>query len=149
VGLTPYLVDKSVLARLHLDPVAQVVTPLLAQGLGATCDVVELEIGFGARSASELAAVRTQRAALYVHLPMPDEVWARALHVHEALAARGYHRAAGVPDLLIAATAERAGAVVLHYDRDFDLIAEVTGQHVQWVVPPGAAGSARARGVQT
>ncbi|MHB8246485.1 MAG: hypothetical protein ACYDGN_14275 [Acidimicrobiales bacterium] len=40
--------------------------------------------------------------------------------------------------LLIAAAAEAAGLVVLHYDRDFELIAEVTGQPVEWVVPAGA-----------
>ncbi len=44
------------------------------------------------------------------------------------LAQRGQHRAAKVPDLLIAAIAEFAGLTVLHVDKDFDLIAEVTGQ---------------------
>jgi predicted nucleic acid-binding protein len=42
-------------------------------------------------------------------------------------------------DLLIAATAERHGVTVLHYDADYDLIAEVTGQLTQWVVPRGSA----------
>lgn len=27
---------------------------------------------------------------------------------------------------------------MLHYDSDFDLIAKVTGQRCQWVVPAGA-----------
>ena len=40
---------------------------------------------------------------------------------------------------MIAATAERYGATVLHYDADFDVIAEVTGQPVRWVVPRGSA----------
>jgi len=42
-------------------------------------------------------------------------------------------------DLLIAATAERHQATVLHYDGDFDMIASITGQPTQWVVPPGTA----------
>ena len=56
----------------------------------------------------------------------------------EALAQRGQHRAVGLPDLLIAAVAERAGLTVLHYDADYDLVAAVTGQPARWVVPRGA-----------
>jgi len=33
-----------------------------------------------------------------------------------------------IPDLIIAATAELAGLTVLHLDKDFEIIAEVTGQ---------------------
>ena len=42
-----------------------------------------------------------------------------------------------VPDLLIAAAAEKAELILLHYDADFDLIAKLTGQPCQWVVPAG------------
>jgi predicted nucleic acid-binding protein len=52
----------------------------------------------------------------------------RAVEVITDLADRGHHRAPSVPDLLIAAIAERAGLIVLHQDKDFDLIAQVTGQ---------------------
>ena len=55
-----------------------------------------------------------------------------------ALAERGEHRGASLPDLIIAAAAERAGVTVLHYDADYDLIASVTGQPVDWVVPRGS-----------
>ncbi|MGH3527303.1 MAG: PIN domain-containing protein, partial [Pseudonocardiaceae bacterium] len=72
-------------------------------------------------------------------LPTPDEVWDRAVEVHAALAERGQHRAVAIPDLIIAAVAERHDLPVLHYDRDFEVIAEVTGQPVEWVVPPGTA----------
>jgi len=47
------------------------------------------------------------------------------------LASRGQHRAPSIPDLLIAATAERSGMVVLAVDKDFHLIAEITGQAVE------------------
>jgi predicted nucleic acid-binding protein len=57
--------------------------------------------------------------------------------VQAALVQRGQHRSAGVADLLIAATAEIEGLTVLHYDADFDLIAEITGQPCEWVVPKG------------
>ncbi|HEX5289922.1 MAG TPA: hypothetical protein VFX25_13710 [Streptosporangiaceae bacterium] len=49
--------------------------------------------------------------------------------------APGQVRAVGFPDLLVAAVAERERVTVFHYDRDFDLIAGVTGQAMQWVVP--------------
>ena len=55
----------------------------------------------------------------------------RALEVQLMLAERGQHRAASIPDLLIASCAERAGLTVLHMDKDFELIADVTGQPVE------------------
>jgi predicted nucleic acid-binding protein len=39
----------------------------------------------------------------------------------------------------VAATAERFSLVVLHYDADYDRIAELTGQPAEWVVPRGTA----------
>ena len=39
--------------------------------------------------------------------------------------------------LLVAAVAERERVTVLHYDGDYDLIAQVTGQAMHWVVPRG------------
>jgi predicted nucleic acid-binding protein len=47
-------------------------------------------------------------------------------------------RSVGLPDLLVAAVAEREHVTVLHYDADYDLVAEITGQPVRWVVPRGA-----------
>lgn len=70
---------------------------------------------------------------------MPDEVWQRALEVQAALATRSEHRGAAIPDLLIAATAERHRVTVLHYDHEYDLIASVTGQEVHWIVARGPA----------
>lgn len=55
------------------------------------------------------------------------------------LARRGQHRIS-IPDLLIAAAAESAGLIVLHYDRDFELIAQVSDLAQEWVVPRGSAG---------
>ena len=52
----------------------------------------------------------------------------RAVEVQALLAVRGQHRAPSIPDLIIAATAELAGLTVLHLDKDFELIASITGQ---------------------
>jgi hypothetical protein len=61
----------------------------------------------------------------------------RARQVHRLLASRS-QRGRKVPDLLIAAAAEQAGLTLLHYDNGFELIASVTGQICQWVVPAGS-----------
>ncbi len=62
----------------------------------------------------------------------------RALVVHRRLGERSQHRHFRLPDLIIAATAELNGATVLHYDADYDRIAEVTGQSTEWVAPKGS-----------
>jgi predicted nucleic acid-binding protein len=62
----------------------------------------------------------------------------RAMTVQALLAERGLHRAPSVADLLIAASAELTGATLLHMDKDFDLIANVTGQPVESLQHPPA-----------
>lgn len=69
---------------------------------------------------------------------MDQTVLDRATQVQDTLAARSEQRGAKITDFLIAAAAEAAGLVVLHYDHDFDLIATVTGQPTEWIVPAGA-----------
>jgi predicted nucleic acid-binding protein len=61
----------------------------------------------------------------------------RAVAVQDVLADRSQQGGAKIADLLIAAAAEAAGLVVLHYDHDFDLIADITGQPTEWIVPAG------------
>lgn len=55
----------------------------------------------------------------------------RAVELQTVLAGRGQHRAPSIPDLLIAATAELAELTILHVDKDFELIADITGQPVE------------------
>jgi predicted nucleic acid-binding protein len=73
------------------------------------------------------------------HLPCTDEVWDRAKEIQRRALFRGNHRALSMADVLIAATAERHGVTVLHYDGDYDMIAAITGQPTRWVVPAGTA----------
>ena len=82
----------------------------------------------------------TVRAALHGQRWMDVSAVAmqRALDVHRLLAARSQHRHFRLPDLIIAATAEQHGATVLHYDADYDRIAAVTGQPVEWVATKGS-----------
>jgi len=139
VAVARYLAAKSAWSRLRDPKVAALLFPLVEEGVVATCGVVELEVLYSARGASEHAQIRGERGALE-RLEMPDEVWQRAEEVQGLLARRGTHRAVSIPDLLIAATAERHGVAVLHCDHDFDLIAEVTGQGSRWIVPRGTVG---------
>jgi predicted nucleic acid-binding protein len=132
-----YLADTSALARLHRTAVAQVLAPLVEAGAVATCGVVEFELSWATMSSAEFDQLRADRDAGYEWLATHDEDWRRALEVQASLWRSGRMRAAGFPDLLIAAVAERERVTVMHYDGDYDLIAQVTGQPTQWVVPRG------------
>jgi hypothetical protein len=134
------LADTSAWGVRRRDPtVLAAFTRAVAQGLIATCDMVKLELLREARSADEIAVRRDELDALR-NAPIGGRVWQRALDVLERLAARGplHHREVPLPDLLIAAAAERAEIPVLHYDRHFELIASVTGQPVRALAPLGS-----------
>jgi predicted nucleic acid-binding protein len=133
-----HLVDNSVLARTDKAPVAERVEPMIVGGLLATCSVTDLEQLFSARSGTEHREWREDIGLRFGGVPIEQPMLDRAIEVQGLLAERGQHRGANVPDLVVAAAAERAGLTVLHYDADFDLIGRVTGQPVEWVVPRGS-----------
>lgn len=130
--VTGWLIDKSALVRLGDSPDAAEWAARIERGLVRVSTVTRLEIGFSARNAGDLRAGH-KRAPL-AHMPveyLTPAIEDRAVDVQLALAERGHHRAASIPDLLIAATAERAQLTVLHLDKDFELIADLTGQPVE------------------
>ena len=133
---TVFLADKSALTRGHLPEVDALLSLLAVEGSLASCHLVALEVLYSARNSADYAQLRQDIGSL-PWLPVNEAVMDRALEVQGLLALRGQHRLP-LPDLMIAATAERHGATVLHYDRDFDLIAAVTGQPTRWVVPRGS-----------
>jgi len=136
--ISRWLIDKSALTRVGKPVVADVLVPRVDAGLVAISIVTELEVGFSARSARDHTDILALLGRLVpVVTPVQAEQMARDLQ--RRLVERGQHRAVAVPDLLVAATAQAAGLTVLHYDRDFDLIANVTGQPVEWVVEAGTA----------
>ncbi|QLQ37409.1 PIN domain-containing protein [Micromonospora robiginosa] len=132
-----YLIDTSAWARLRLPVVAKRVSAVLEEGLAATCLPLDLEDGRSARDFRDAMAIRARRAQLMVELPVTTAVSTRARDLQLALTARGYHRAASPVDLTVAAVAAEHSATVLHYDRDFDLLADVGGPRSEWVAPPG------------
>lgn len=132
-----YLADKSALARMKHAAVAARLEPMLHDGEIARCGVVELEVLYSARSERDLLETRASRAVAYERVAMSETDFLRAEEIMSLLARRGQHGAASLPDLLIAAAAERAALTVLHYDADYDLIATVTGQQTEWIAPKG------------
>jgi predicted nucleic acid-binding protein len=137
VALRPYFLgDTSALARRSAAAVADRLDPLLEAGLVARCTITDLEAGFSSTSPRDHVATREVRRA-WPLIPMDQEVLDRAATVQDRLAERSQQRGAKIANLLIAAAAESAGLVVLHYDHDFDLIAGVTGQPAEWIVRSG------------
>jgi predicted nucleic acid-binding protein len=134
-----YLVDKSALARVTREPSVQAALERLDDiGILATTAVIDLEIGYSARNLVDFDSVAADRAAIYRQLPLTLAVTDRARQVQRELVRAGQHRGSGVSDLLIAAVAELHDAIVVHYDRDFDTIAAITAQPVEWIVPAGS-----------
>lgn len=133
-----FLADKSALTRRETRPeVRDVLEPLLVAGEIATCGIVDLELLYSARDRSTYRALVEALRGM-PRVPVEDAAVVRALDVQAMLAERSQHRAVPLPDLLIAACAELAGLEVLHYDADFERIAELTGQPTQWIVPRGS-----------
>jgi predicted nucleic acid-binding protein len=97
--------------------------------------MTDLEMLYSARNPQGYAAAATYLRTL-PRAQITESVVDRALKVHAGLAQRSQLQ--GTPDLLIAACAESAELTVLHYDADYERIAEVTGQPVRWVVPRGS-----------
>lgn len=131
-----HLVDSSVLTRLDRSAIRTAIEPQAELGRLARATISDLEIGFSARNATEWDRLA---GALEIFVPIETtaEHVRRARQVQRLLAAR-HQRGRKVPDLLIAAAAEARDLTVLHYDADFDLIAAVTGQSCEWVVPAGS-----------
>ena len=136
-AVAQYLPDKSALARLGDAAVHAVLGPLIEAGLVATCGVIDLEVLWSTRSAGEFDRVMADRQAGYEWLSTEDVDWRRAIDIQQQLWSAGLVRAVPLPDLLIAAVAERHRVTVIHYDADYDRIAAVTRQATQWVLPPG------------
>jgi predicted nucleic acid-binding protein len=133
------LVDTSAVVRANTSAkVGAALEYWLTAGVARSCPILDFEVLYSARGPGEYEKWRTSRATDYADIPLSPSIGARVLEVQRQLARTGRHRAVGVADLLIAACAEAVGAVVVHYDADYDVVAEVTGQPTQWVVPRGS-----------
>jgi hypothetical protein len=127
--MTGWLVDKSALVRIGSTPDAADWAERIERGLVRITTPTRLEVGFSARSGPELRSAMAEPplASMPVEYLTPT-IDDRAVEVQAILADQGHHRGPSIPDLLVAAVAELAGLTVLHLDKDFELIATVTGQ---------------------
>jgi predicted nucleic acid-binding protein len=132
VAVTDWLIDKSALVRLAASPEAEQWAARIERGLVRVTTVTRLEVGYSARSGEDLRAGLQQPplAAMPVEYQTPA-IEDRAVEILTLLADRGQHRAPSIPDLIIAATAELAGLTILHLDKDFEVIAAITGQPLE------------------
>lgn len=133
-----YLADTSIyVLQARYPEVRRRFERLLLEGRLACCQMVALEYLNNAPDPAGYEilwnAMTTQR-----WLDVDTAAMNRAMEVHHAMAAASQHRHFRLPDLIIAATAELAGATVFHYDADYDRIAAVTGQPTEWAAPQGS-----------
>ncbi len=127
--MTDWLIDKSALIRFGASPDAGEWAARIERGLVRITTVTRLEVGYSARSGVGLRA-DWQRPPMSA-MPVDYQTRAiedRSVEVLTLLADRGQHRVPSIPDLIIAATAELSGLTILHLDKDFEIIARVTGQ---------------------
>lgn len=132
-----YLIDKSALARMPLEPVRNRLAPIIEAGEAATCAMIDLEVLYSARNFQDHERIRQRRSLAYHSIPITETILQRAIEIQSELARSGRHRVP-IPDLIIAAVAEASDLILLHYDHDYDLIAEVTRQPTEWVVERGS-----------
>ena len=134
--MTNWLIDKSALVRLGASPDAGQWAGRIERGLVRITTVTRLETGYSARSGPDLRAglQRPPLSSMPVEYLTPA-IEDRAIEILALLADRGQHRAPSIPDLIVAATAELAGLTVLHLDKDFDIIAQITGQPMDRLAP--------------
>jgi predicted nucleic acid-binding protein len=137
------MLDNSAWARLPSRSLPDVrraeIAELIECGQVAVCAPFLLEAGWSARS----AAHHDELFADLLKLPrviIDSQVEDAALAAQHELARSGHHRTASPADLLIAACAHAYGSGVLHYDRDYDVLLEITGLDYEshWLAPAGA-----------
>lgn len=135
------LLDNSAWARLIQSVVPKDRAETIAERMDrreiAVCLPFLLEAGYSARSAADRTALMARLDRL-PRIMIDGEVERLAMQAQRELADIGHHRLAPL-DVMIAACAHRAEAGVLHYDADYDILAEHTSLTFDslWLTPPG------------
>ena len=133
-----YLIDTSAAARMADAQIADRLAPLIEAGLVATTAQLDAEALYSARNAAEYEQLWSDRRLAYEYLPTNDEHWQTALDAQRALAQQGRHRAVGMADLLISTLTAEHDLMLIHYDADFDIAAEVLPIRHRWVTQRGS-----------
>jgi predicted nucleic acid-binding protein len=129
-----WIIDASALHKLGSSPDLEVWEGRIERGLVHIASVTLLEVGYSARSHDHYRQVFDSGLIQnLIECSGSRESEAAARKIQEQLVASSAHRGVSVPDLLIAAIGLTAGHTVLHHDKDFDIISQVTGQHCEWL----------------
>jgi predicted nucleic acid-binding protein len=133
----PFLVDKSAwVQQAYAEAARQRVESLRAERRLYVCSVTVAELLYSSRNAAEMQADADDLSLLgRLHIDRAAEE--HVTEIMKLLAVRDQHRAPSIADLFVAAVARASNATVLHYDKDFELIADATGQRHEWVIPRG------------
>lgn len=139
MAVAKYLADTSAFGRIpHHPAIEERLSNLMVRALLATTAMLDLEALWSATSPDDYEQIRSYRSSVLEYLETTDDDWHRALELQRQLASTSKHRSVKIPDLLIAAVAERENLTLLHYDADFDDIEKLTGQSIEWIAPPGS-----------
>jgi predicted nucleic acid-binding protein len=135
------LLDNSAWGRLLQEGVpadrAVEIRELVKERRVGVCLPFLLEAGYSARSAADRKEIMA-RLERFPRVAIDSEVERIALQAQRELAEVGHHRLAPI-DVMIAACAHHAEAGVLHYDGDYDILAERTSLVFDsvWLAPAG------------
>ncbi len=137
-GELPLIADTSAWSRAHHVAVRATWVQALLAGRLRVSPAARLEILLSARSGADFDVLAERLSAVRT-APLTASTARAAQDAMRTLA----HRSAGaqripVVDYLIAAAAQETGAAVLHYDRDYDTLAEIMGFESVWLAPPGS-----------
>ncbi|MEX1141410.1 MAG: PIN domain-containing protein [Thermoleophilaceae bacterium] len=136
-GELPLVVDTSAFSRAHHSDVREAWQRALRADRLRISPAVRLEILFNGRDGRSFDTLAAQLSAL-----RPAPLSASVLHAAEDAMRMLAHRSAGthripIVDYLVAAAAQEAGAAVIHYDHDYDTLAQVMSFESVWLAPPG------------
>lgn len=132
MAVAGWLIDKSALVRIGESKEVAKWAQRIQLGQMHMSTITRLEVAYSARSASDLEESFSTAPLTHIRIePLSPAIEERAWELIRQLAKRGQHRAPSIPDLLIAATAEKYGLVLLHVDKDFELIARLTKQRIE------------------
>jgi predicted nucleic acid-binding protein len=136
------LLDNSAWTRLNEGVVPRERAKTIAEWFKrrelAVCLPFSLEAGYSARSAADHTTAMNRLDKL-PFVSIDAEIERLARQAQRELAEIGHHRLAPM-DVLIAACAHKAEAGVLHYDGDYDILAEKTSLafESEWLAPRGS-----------
>ena len=132
MAVAGWLIDKSALVRIGESKAVAKWAQRIQSGLVHMSSITRLEVAYSARSAEDLQKSFSTPPLTHLRIePLSPAIEERAWEIIQHLAKRGQHRAPSIPDLLIAATAEKCDLVLLHVDKDFELIAKFTKQRIE------------------